>query len=362
MAVVLQTLGERATDTKELEEALAIFRESLAVFEREKDDLNWAAAQNNIGNVLLALGQREKRPEAARGSRRGFPRALEKRDRAKVPLDWAATQNNIGIALFNLSEREAGTERLAEAEAAYRLALEEYTRDRTPVEWAMVQNNLGNTLNALASAKNDVALFKQAADTFRAAMEVRTRERLPLQWAATQLNLASTLNNIAKFETGHGEPRRGGERPERCAHRLHARPDAVRLGVGQEQSRLGAAAARPAQQRRRQAGGVGRRVPRRRCRNTREARVPLDYAMANYNLGNSLQLAGQFKNDPGAAEAGDRSLSPGAQGIPPRGVAQAMGAGAGLSRLDAAVAGELRETRRDAGRNRSPRGAPHWKC
>ena len=75
MAVVLQTLGERATDTGALEEALAIFRESLAIFEREKDDLNWAAAQNNIGNVLLTLGEREKRLEAAAGGRRGLPRS-----------------------------------------------------------------------------------------------------------------------------------------------------------------------------------------------------------------------------------------------------------------------------------------------
>ena len=36
--------------------------------------------------------------------------------------------------------------------------------------------------------------------------------------------------------------------------------------------------------------------------------MPLDYAMANYNLGNSLQLAGQFKDDPALLKAGDRCL------------------------------------------------------
>ena len=230
---------------------------SLAVFERRE-------GRSQLGGSPEQYRQRAARARPAReGSKlleesvAAFRETLKKRDRAVVPLDWAATQSNIGIALFNLSEREAGTERLVEAEAAYRLALEEYTSDRTPVEWAMVQNNLGNTLSAMAFAKNDVALFKQAADTFRAALQVRTRERLPMQWAATQLNLAGTLNNIAKFEQGTASLDAGGDSSQRRAHRLHARPGAVRLGLGQEQSRLGAADARPAQQRRRQAGGVG---------------------------------------------------------------------------------------------------------
>jgi hypothetical protein len=36
-----------------------------------------------------------------------------------VPLDWALTQNNLGNALMKLGERESGTIRLEEAVAAY---------------------------------------------------------------------------------------------------------------------------------------------------------------------------------------------------------------------------------------------------
>jgi len=39
-----------------------------------------------------------------------------------VPLDWAAAQNNLGNALQTLGERESGTARLEEAVAAYRAA------------------------------------------------------------------------------------------------------------------------------------------------------------------------------------------------------------------------------------------------
>ena len=45
--------------------------------------------------------------------------ALEERTRERVPLDWAMTQNNLGNALPTLGEREAGTARLEEAVAAF---------------------------------------------------------------------------------------------------------------------------------------------------------------------------------------------------------------------------------------------------
>ena len=53
--------------------------------------------------------------------------------RAPRELDWARTQNNLGNALRTLGERESGTARLEEAVAAYRAALKERTRDRVPL-------------------------------------------------------------------------------------------------------------------------------------------------------------------------------------------------------------------------------------
>ena len=63
------------------------------------------------------------------------------------------TQNNLGNALKTLGERESGTARLEEAVAAYRAALEEWTRERVPLDWATTQNNLGNALRRSASGR-----------------------------------------------------------------------------------------------------------------------------------------------------------------------------------------------------------------
>ena len=63
------------------------------------------------------------------------------------------TQNNLGNALGSLGERESGTARLEEAVAAFRAALTEWTRERVPLDWARTQNNLGSALWTSASAR-----------------------------------------------------------------------------------------------------------------------------------------------------------------------------------------------------------------
>ncbi|MEL6818788.1 MAG: tetratricopeptide repeat protein, partial [Pseudomonadota bacterium] len=72
------------------------------------------------------------------------------------------TQNNLGNALQILGQRESGTERLEEAVTAYRAALEERTRDRVPLEWAATQNNLGNALQTLGQRESGTERLEEA--------------------------------------------------------------------------------------------------------------------------------------------------------------------------------------------------------
>ncbi|MEL6363024.1 MAG: hypothetical protein AAFR21_18300, partial [Pseudomonadota bacterium] len=97
--------------------------------------------------------------------------ALEEQTRERVPLDWARTQNNLGNALKSLGNRESGTARLEEAVAAYRLALEERTRERVPLDWLSTKYTLASTLGSLAkrfdASSNALAGqgFRDAANT-----------------------------------------------------------------------------------------------------------------------------------------------------------------------------------------------------
>jgi tetratricopeptide (TPR) repeat protein len=88
-----------------------------------------------------------------------------------VPLQWATTQNNLGNALSVLGERESGTGRLREAVEACRDALKEYTRERVPLDWAMTQNNLGNALRALGERESGTGRLEEAVAAYRDVRE-----------------------------------------------------------------------------------------------------------------------------------------------------------------------------------------------
>ncbi|CAN7580347.1 caspase family protein [Mesorhizobium caraganae] len=297
MAVVLQTIGERETETAHLEEAAQIFRDSLVVFEREKDDRNWAAAQNNLANVLLKIGERESDPKRLNDAVAAMRATLEKRPRDKLPLDWASSQNNLGLALYALSEREPVGEHLKQAEAAYRLALEEYTRAKTPVEWAMVENNLGNTLVTLGIQLNDKAKINEAADAFRAALEVRTRETFPVSWATSRLNLGNALSGVARFDMGTAT----------LEEAASAYDDALTVFTRQRfpmdwasaQNNLGSIYQTLGQRTRDAAKLEQSAAAFQAARQVYVRRkFPQDWAMSYYNLGNTLQLLGGVTDKP----------------------------------------------------------------
>jgi tetratricopeptide (TPR) repeat protein len=198
----LHRLGERESRTARLEEAVAAYGEALKESPRERVPLDWAATQNNLGNALQTLGLRENGTARLDAAVASYREALKERTRERVPLDWATTQNNLGSALQKLGERESGTARLDAAVAAYGEALKERTRERVPLDWATTQYNLGNALLVLGERESGTARLEAAVASYREALKERTRERVPLDWAATQSNLGYALRVLGERESG----------------------------------------------------------------------------------------------------------------------------------------------------------------
>jgi tetratricopeptide (TPR) repeat protein len=134
-------------------------------FSQETEDLAQRLAAAQRVSVEDAIRQALEARARATGV------ALEERTRDGVPLQWATTQNNLGNALSTLGERESGTARLEEAVSAYRAALEERTRDRVPLQWGMSLGNQGEAMICLADRKNDVVLATTAFEQINTAYE-----------------------------------------------------------------------------------------------------------------------------------------------------------------------------------------------
>jgi hypothetical protein len=67
-----------------------------------------------------------------------------------VPLHWATTQNNLGNTLQILGERESGTGTLTKAVDAYREALTVFDQERSPNYWQVTHRNLDKVLALIA--------------------------------------------------------------------------------------------------------------------------------------------------------------------------------------------------------------------
>ena len=199
LGLALQTFGERETGTAKLEEAAAAFREALKEWTRERVPDPWASAQNNLGIALQTLGGRETGTAKLEEGTAAFREALKEWTRERKPHLWAATQSNLGSALRALGDRE--TAKLEEAVVAFREALKEETRERVPFGWAKTQSNLGNALLDLGGRESGTAKLEEAVAAFHEVLEIVTRERVPLEWARTQANLGLALVALGERES-----------------------------------------------------------------------------------------------------------------------------------------------------------------
>jgi Tetratricopeptide repeat len=86
-----------------------------------------------------------------------------------VPLDWAMTQNNLGDALRRLGERDNGTTQLEQAAAAYREALKERRRERVPLDWVESFGNEGVVLMLVAERSGDIVMAETALSQINTA-------------------------------------------------------------------------------------------------------------------------------------------------------------------------------------------------
>jgi tetratricopeptide (TPR) repeat protein len=288
----LTILGERENVTARLEEAVTAYRAALLERTRERVPHDWAKSQNNLGLALVRLGERESGTARLEEAVAAFREALKEQTREQAPLDWAGTQNSLGAALTDLGERESGTVRLVEAVAAYREALKEWTRERAPHDWAMTQNNLGTVLADLGERENDTGTLEEAVLAFHEALKEQTRELTPLDWAMTQDNLGNALINLGARQNGTARLKEavlafGEALKERKRERQP-------LDWGVTQNNLGNALARLGE-RESSTARIGEAVAalNESLKERTRERVPLQWAMTQNNLGAALKSLGE---------------------------------------------------------------------
>ena len=173
---------------------------SLENTDQENESLAWAESQNNLGNILAALGQQKGSRESFEQAIDCFNKALEVYDQESTPGDWAITQFNLGAAYQALGRLIDDKKSLNNAITAYTNALLVWSRDDSPEEWMLTMHNLGATFHAYGKHLKGNRNFQKSVVAYKNAIAMLDADNYAFELAAAHNNCGAVLHNLAESE------------------------------------------------------------------------------------------------------------------------------------------------------------------
>ena len=204
-----------------LREALEV---SLTDQYHDQEPLAWAASQNNLGNILAALGQQRRDAELFERAIQCFSNALEEFGQENSPLEWAATQYNLGTASQALGRLLDATKPLKIAVEAYTNALLVWTRDESPEDWMFTMHQLGDTFHAYGKLLKGNRQFQKSVVAYKNALAVLDADNYALELTAAHNNRAAVLHHLGETE----------ENPERLEEAIRSYEKALTVSMEQQ--------------------------------------------------------------------------------------------------------------------------------
>ncbi|HEX6904686.1 MAG TPA: CHAT domain-containing protein [Thermoanaerobaculia bacterium] len=173
-----------------LVQAIAAFREALAVWQHSEHPQEWARVRFNLANALVHQYQLDL-PDSRHILDEAivfYRDALAAVSPLEAPADWVIASCNLAVALSlvgDFASRE-------EAVMTVRKGLSVLSRSHEPEIWARAQQLLGTFL-VERNGEDRSQDLEEAVTAFRRALRIWRRETAPRQWAKTTISLAQTL-------------------------------------------------------------------------------------------------------------------------------------------------------------------------
>ena len=189
---------------------------------RHQEPLVWAETQNNLGNILAALGQQRRDAELFERAIQCFSNALEEFQQESSPLEWAATQYNLGTA--NQALGLEASKPLNIAVDAYTNALQVWTREKSPEDWMFTMHQLGATLHTYGTLLKGNRQFQKSVVAYKNALAALDADDYALELTATHNNRAVTLHHLGESE----------ENPDRLKEAINSYETALTVSMEQQ--------------------------------------------------------------------------------------------------------------------------------
>ena len=191
---------------------------------REESPLDWAEANNSLGNILAAQGQNLREVDLYNQSIASFSSALEVLTQEDSPLEWAATQSNLATALQALGRQESDAKLISKSIDAYTDALLEYSRKETPEEWSIVMFQLGAAFHTYGSLLKGNRHLQKSVVSYKNALAELDADNHALELTATHNNRGAVLTHLGESE----------ENPDRVEEAIRAYETALTVSMEQQ--------------------------------------------------------------------------------------------------------------------------------
>lgn len=212
---------------EQLREALEASLADIALnpnISRDHEPLAWAEAQNNLGNILAALGQQRRDAELFERAILCFSHALEEFGQESSPLQWAATQYNLGTANQALGRSLEATQPLKIAVDAYTNALLVWTRDKSPEDWMYTMHQLGVTLHTYGKLLKGNRQLQKSVVAYKNALAALDADNYALELTATHNNRGAALHHLGESE----------DNPDRLKESINSYEKALTVSMEQQ--------------------------------------------------------------------------------------------------------------------------------
>jgi tetratricopeptide (TPR) repeat protein len=176
--------------------AVTFFQRTQSDWTREKNPLEWAIAQRNLGYALSDLYDLNQQDAPLRAAITAYQNALSVYQSRSDALDSASMQFGLGKAFFYIGEHEAGSVSMRQAADYFRAATQGYEVRYYRLKWAAAQYNLGDALCEAADRDASAKEFAESIAAEREALKIYQKQASPISWAETQYQIAASLEGL----------------------------------------------------------------------------------------------------------------------------------------------------------------------
>ncbi len=197
---ILAALGQQRRDAASLERALQCFAKALEVFTRESAPQQWAATQYNLATANQALGRLSETTAPLKVAVDAYTEVMQVWSKEQSPQDWMLTMHQLGATLYTFGRQLKGNRQFQKSVVAWKNALTALNADDYALELTATHNNRGVTLHHLGESEGNAARLKEAINSYELALTVSMEQQLPIHVAVLcRVNKATVQNSLAQL-------------------------------------------------------------------------------------------------------------------------------------------------------------------